>query len=131
MLFPISRDAILRLTRYACTFEAAALLVAAALALAYAAIARVPYREAFVLMAFVLFLLILFYAVLAGPGFFLSRPRLAPIGPAAGAQWRRWLTAPAVVRDREFFELVFYVGLAFLLIAIATGIDAVARALGG
>jgi hypothetical protein len=33
------------------------------------------------------------------------------------------------VRDQEFYELVLYVGLGFLLLVLATGISAVIRAL--
>jgi len=127
---PVSRDRVIRVARYAAVFEAVALVTVAVLALGYAATARIPYRGAFVSVAFGLFLVVLFYAVLVGPGYFLSRPRIAAARVEVEARWRQWLTVPPAARDQEFFELLLYVGLAFLLILLATGIDAIVGALG-
>ena len=130
MRVPITRDDVLRLGRFALAVEGGALLVALALGLVLAIARSMRPLDAFLLAVFGIFVLLLFFAVLSGPGMFLSRPRLAPLGGGATG-WRGWMTPPAIGTDREFYELVLYVGLAFLLLGIATGIARVVEALGG
>lgn len=121
------RDDVLRLVRFATLVEGIALGVAFALAEIHAVLTRTRLVDSFFLMTFAIFLLLLIYGLLSGPGMFLSRPKLAPVGPEGQRRWRQWLAAPPVGPDREFFELVLYTGLAFLLLAIATGIGALVR----
>ena len=130
MRVPITRDDALRLGRFALAVEGGALLVALALGLVLAIARSMRPLDAFLLAVFGIFVLLLFFAVLSGPGMFLSRPRLAPLGGGATG-WRGWLQPPSIGTDREFYELVLYVGLAFLLLGIATGIARVVEALGG
>jgi len=131
MRLPFRREEAVALARFAVAFEIVALAIAGVLGLVHTALARSPFIDAFLLWTFVLFFLVLIYATLSGPGLFLSRPRFAAVGPESGVRWRRWLAAPPVGKDREFYELVLYTGLGFLLLVIATGIGALARVLGG
>ena len=131
MRIPITRDAALRFGRFVLLVEGISLLAAAILGGILAVVTRRPILDSFFLATFVIFLLFLMYAVLSGPGFFLSRPRFAPIGPKAEGRWRTWLAAPAIGTDRELLDLVLYTALAFLLLAIATGIGALVEALRG
>lgn len=121
---PLSRDVLLRLGRFVLLVEGIALASAAILGGIHAMATRSPFFDSFFLMVFLIFLLLIGAGVLSGPGLFLSRPRLAPIGPAGMNRWRQWISTPQPVRDREFVELLMYVGLAFLLLVIATGINA-------
>jgi hypothetical protein len=130
MRVPITLDDALRLGRFALAVEGVALLVALALGAVLAVARSMRLLDAFLLAVFAIFVLLLFFAVLSGPGLFLSRPRLAPLGRDATG-WRGWLRPPPIGADREFYELVLYVGLAFLLLGIATGIARVVEALGG
>ena len=130
MRFPMSRDDLAWLGRFALAVEGAALLVAFVLGVIRAIITRSPLLDSFLLMTFLVFLFMIVIAVLSGPGMFLSRPKFAPLGPEARARWRGWLSVPQVGKDQEFFELVLLTGLAFLLLAIATGIGALVGALG-
>ncbi|MEK6851619.1 MAG: hypothetical protein AABY30_03670 [Candidatus Thermoplasmatota archaeon] len=131
MRLPFRREEAVAVARFAVAFEVIALAIAGALGVVHAALARSAFIDAFLLWTFVLFLLVLMYAVLSGPGLFLSRPKFAAVGPGSRDRWRQWLAAPPVSGDREFYELVLYTGLAFLLLAAATGIGALARLLGG
>jgi len=131
MHVPIRREEAIWLARFVFAFEVVALAIAGLLGIVHGAITRTDPVEAFFLWTFLLFLLILIYAVLSGPGMFLSRPKFAVIGPEGARRWRRWLSTPQIGTDREFFELVLYAGLGFLLLAIATGIGALARVLRG
>jgi len=131
MRLPFRREEAVAVARFAVAFEVIALAVAGVLGIVHAAVARSEFLDAFFLWTFVLFFLVLIYAVLSGPGLFLSRPKFAAVGPESRVRWRRWLAAPPVGTDREFYELVLYTGLGFLLLAIATAIGALARLLGG
>jgi len=131
MRLPFRREEAVAVARFAVAFEVVALAVAGVLGLVHAALTGTDFLETLSLWTFVLFFLILIYAVLSGPGLFLSRPKFAAVGPGSRARWRRWLAAPPVGTDREFNELVLYTGLAFLLLVIATGIGALGRLLGG
>ena len=129
MRLPRTIDQAVRFGLFMLKFEGIALLVAFGLAVGYAGVVGSRLLDAFFLMTFLLFLMLLAYAVLSGPGMFLSRPRFPPGRPEEMGLWRRMFTAPQPMKDREFFELVLYTGLAFLLLAIATGIGAVVQAL--
>lgn len=121
----------MRIGRFVLAVETVLLFVAFVLGAIHALLTRGRLLDSFLLMTFVLFVLLLFLAVLSGPGAFLSRPKLAPLGPEATTRWRRWLSVPQVGRDAEFFDLVLYTGIGFLLLAIATGIGAIVQAFGG
>jgi len=127
MASPGTRERAIGLARFVLTFEGLALLAAFVSALAYAGLARTPLVDAFSLTSFLLFFLILLYAALSGPGMFLSRPRLGRSAAARG--WRRFVELPSRP-DREFFELVMYTGLAFLLLIASRGITVLAEAWG-
>lgn len=131
MRLQITRDESLRLLSFVLRFEAVGLVVALILAVVYAGLASSPLLDSFSLASFVIFLLVLFYAVLSGPGLFLSRPRLPPMELGSSRRGRRLLAPPQSIRDREFFELILYTGLAFLFLALTTGIGIVIQALGG
>jgi len=131
MRLPIRREELLRLLRFVAVAEGALLLVALVLGVIHWGVTRGRFLDSFLLMTFVLFVLLLFLAVLSGPGAFLARPKLAALGPEAQARWREWLAAPRVGRDQEFFDLVLYTSIGFLLLLIATGIGAVLQAFGG
>ncbi len=123
MRFPPRRDDLVFLARLVLIVEGGALLVAFLLGVVHASLTGSSLLDSFLLTTFVIFLLMIVYAVLSGPGMFLSRPKFAPLGPEGQRRWRTWLTVPPRP-DREFYELVLYTGLAFLLLAIATGIGA-------
>jgi MFS-type transporter involved in bile tolerance (Atg22 family) len=120
-----SREELLRLGRFVLLTEGIALTVAAVLGAIHSAATRTRFLDSYLLVVFLIFLFFLAMGVLSGPGLFLSRPKFAPVGPEASGRWREWLSAPQIGGDREFFDLVLYVGLGFLLLAIATGIGAV------
>lgn len=117
---PGRRAMALRLVRHASIVVGVALLASAILAALHAAATGTPFARSFALMAFLP--LLLAYAVLGGPGLFLARTKLAPIGLEARGRWRRWLATPELRTDHELSELVLYVGIAFLFLALATGI---------
>jgi len=131
MRLAIARRDVRRLARFSLAVEVVALVVAFVLGILHAAFTHGRVVDSFLLMTFVIFLLLVFYALLSGPGTFLARPRVTPIEARDAVGGRTWLTSPKFVRDREFFELVLYTGLGFLLLAIATGISLLVRALGG
>jgi len=131
MRIAIDREDVRRLARFSSAVEAVALLVAFVLGIVHAAATRGRVLDSFLLMTFVLFLLLLVYALLSGPAAFLAMPRLPPIKFEGAERRRAWLTPPEFTKDREYLELVLYTGLAFLLLAIATGISLLVRALGG
>ena len=131
MRLPVTRDEAVRLASFLLKFECVAVLLALALAVPYAGVAGTRLSMAFAIVTFVLFLVVLLYAVLSGPGLFLSRPRLPPMGTREAGRWRRAFGAPAPEKDREFSELALYTVAAFLLLAIATGIGALLQVLGG
>ena len=130
MRFQVARRDVWRLTRFCLAVEAIALGTAFVLAIVHALFTRGRIVDSFLLMTFVIFLLFLLYAVLSGPGSFLSRPRLVPLGSGGIRRWREWLTPPEFAKDRELFELVMYTGLGFLLLAMATGVAALVHARG-
>ena len=82
-------------------------------------------------MTFVIFFLVLVYGVLSGPGMSLARPHYGTFGPGGAPRTSRYLRPSQVAEDQEFVSLVLYTGLAFLYLAIAIGISATVRALGG
>ena len=127
---PIAREDAIRLGRFVLVFEGVALLVALVLGAAYSGLARTAFIDGFALTTFLVFVLVVLYAILSGPGMFLSRPRFAPIDQEGRARWRRWLAAPPLGRDREFAELVLFTGLGVLLLLLASGIAAALHALG-
>lgn len=131
MRLPIGRADVVRLARFALAVEGTALLAAFVVGLVVTVLRPMALLDAFLLIVFLIFLLLFVYALLSGPGLFLSRPRFVPLAPGPQGRIRAWLTPPTPAGDREFFELVLYVGLAFLLLAIATGIAALAQRLGG
>ena len=131
MRFPIARDDALRMARFALAAEGVALLAGLVLGIVFAIARSMPPLDAFLLGVFVVFLLMLLFAVLSGPGAFLSRPRLTPLDAHSARGWRGWLAPPRIGRDREFFELVLYTALAFLLLVIATAIASIVHAVGG
>lgn len=124
-------DDVVRLARFVAAIEALLVVAALVLGSVHAVLTRGRLLDSFSLMVFVIFVLILFFAILSGPGAFLSRPRLSPLGTQSSARWRRWLSAPPARGDLEFFELVLYTGIGFLLLVIGTAIGAAMRALGG
>ncbi len=117
--------------RFLLVVDAIALGIAGLLALLHASIARGRPLDSFALIVFLEFLAFLIYALLSGPGFFLARPRFAPMNAEGRGRWRRWLTAPPIGADREFFDLVFWVAAGFVLLVLGTAIGQVARLLGG
>ncbi len=125
MRLPMRREDIVQLARFAVFVEGVGLIVAMILGVAHAVVTRSRLIDSFLLMVFVPFLLLFAVALLSGPGAFLARPKFAPMGSVGRTRWRAWLSAPQIGRDQEFFDLVLYTGLAFLLLAIATGIGAV------
>lgn len=125
MPFGLTRELVVRLGRLTLIVEGVALIAAAILGVIFSFATNTPLLKSFQFMVFVPFVLLLLYGVLSGPGMFLSRPKFAPIGPEARSRWRRWLQTPPVGTDQEFFELVLYTGLAFLLVGIATVIGLV------
>jgi len=125
------RSELLRLGRFVLAVEAIALAVAAILAAVLAVATRSLFGPLFQLFAFLLFLLFLVYGALSGPGMFLAKPRFVPLGTPDTGRWRSWLSTPPVVRDQEFYELLLYIGLGFLLLILATGISALLRAVTG
>ncbi len=131
MRFPIARDDVMGIARFALAVEVVALLAGLVLGIVLAIARSMPPLDAFLLGVFLVFLLMLLFAVLSGPGAFLSRPRLTPLDPHSAGGWRGWFAPPRIARDREFFELVLYTALAFLLLLIATGIASIVHALGG
>lgn len=121
---PPSREELLRLGRFILVVEGIALAAAAILGAVHSTATRARFLDSFLLMVFILFLLFVGLGVLSGPGLFLSRPRFAPLGPDAPRRWQAWLAVPQIGGDQEFFDLVLYLGMGFLLLAIATGIGA-------
>src|SRR5881409_1664472 len=122
---PPGLNDLVRLGRFVLVIKAIALASAAILGAIHAFATRSRLVDSFSLMAFLIFLLMLGAAILSGPGLFLSRPYFTPLEPGALRLWRQWISVPSAVREREFFELLLYTGLAFLFLVIATGIDAV------
>ncbi|HEV8594088.1 MAG TPA: hypothetical protein VGR51_00985 [Thermoplasmata archaeon] len=131
MRFPIRWEELVRLGRFILVVEVLLLATAAILGGFHALLTHNPFLDSFLRMIFVLFVLLLFFALLSGPGAFLSRPKFAPLGGEGRERWRRWLAAPEVGGDREFFDLVLYTVIAFLLLVIATGLASILEAFGG
>ena len=124
-----SREGLLRLGRFVLIVEGIALAVAAILAAVVAVATRSLFGPLFQLFVFLLFLLFLVYGALSGPGLFLAKPKFVPLDTSVTGRWPRWLSTPPIVKDQEYYELLLYIGLGFLLLILATGISAVLRAL--
>jgi len=120
-----SREGLLRLGRFVLIVEGIALGSAAVLGGIHSVVTRSRFLDSFLLAVFGIFLLLLVTGILSGPGMFLSRPKFAPLDYTAASRWRRWLSTPPAIKDREFWELLLYTGLGFLLLVIATGIGSV------
>jgi hypothetical protein len=115
---------LLRLGRFVAAVEGTALAAAAIMGGVHASRTNGRFIDSFLLFVFLIFLLLLAIGLLSGPGMFLSRPKFATLDTEGVGRWRQWLAVPRLGGDQEFFELLLYTGLGFLLLAIATGIGA-------